>query len=137
MAPATAPFPKSMPFRFAAVRSIKLEPASPISGDDTPAAIMKFDVYNELHLSIADLVLAVSVLGEPGGDSSSKSRVVLVRPFNIRVSQVLQPGYSIHYELRMRNLSASCDCLPKVEVLAARVLSDVDDLIPENDRQRN
>jgi len=109
----------------AAVRDIKLEPASPVDGDESPTAMLKFDVYNEVDLSIAGVVVSVSVLGESSG-LTPEVRPVLVRPFKIRVSQVLQPGYSVHYELRMKNISADCDCLPRVEVVEARIVEELE-----------
>jgi len=122
----------TLPSRFAVIRDVKLEDARPLPGDEAPVTILKFDVYNELDLSIADVVVAVSVLGPEAG-TAPLSRDVVVRPFKIRLSQVLEPGFSVHYELRMKNLSATCDCVAMLEVLDARVVGEtVDAAVPSH-----
>jgi hypothetical protein len=110
------------PKRFVAVtavtiRNVALEPADRI--DDVESTTLSFDVHNESDASVGDIAVSISIL-DPNEDSSD--RRVVVRPFTIRMKEVLLAGYSMHYELRLRNLSADCSCEPAVELIDARVL---------------
>jgi hypothetical protein len=104
-----------------AARNARLERAEPIG--DSESATLTFDVYNEVDVSVTDIMVSVSVLGTVVPDSPDLRRVV-VQPFKIRLKEVLLAGGSVHYELRLRNLSPDCDCVPTVEVIDARVLAD-------------
>jgi hypothetical protein len=100
------------------VRHVKLRGDEPIDGADSSTLV--FDVYNKTGEKVTDVVVAVSFLDASVPPSSSPR--VIVGPFEIQLKQVLLADYSVHYELRLRNLSAACGCVPKVEVLYARVL---------------
>ena len=101
-----------------AVRHVKLQPDEPIEGAETSTLV--FDVYNGADSSITDVVVSVSFLEATAGHS--KRPRIIVGPFEIRLKQVLLADYSVHYELRLRNLSSDCSCVPAIEVLDARVL---------------
>lgn len=97
------------------IRNIHLDQAQPV--DDSPAATLSFDVHNEGDSTMQDIVLGVSIRehtdgrAEPDGDR--------VKPFKILSHEVLQSGYSLHFELLLRNLSVECDCVPAVDVVDA------------------
>jgi hypothetical protein len=104
-----------------AVRDVKLERAEPI--EDAESSTLAFDVYNELDMAVSGVTISVSVLG-PVREDAAERRAVIVRPFEVRLKEVLLPGYSVHYELRLRNMSAEWECVPQIEVLDARALAD-------------
>jgi hypothetical protein len=69
-----------------------------------------------------DLLLAVSLL-EPRREGAAEDlRLTLAGPFIIHVRAPLQPGYAFTYEVRLRNVSVDCDCVPSVATLSARLL---------------
>jgi hypothetical protein len=105
------------------VRNARLERAEPMG--ESESATLLFDVYNEVDASVTDIVISVSVLGTAVPDSPEVRRVV-VRPFKIHLKEVLLRGCSVHYELRLRNLSPDCDCVPTIKVIDTRVLADTD-----------
>ena len=70
-----------------------------------------------LHSGDASPVPGPAVLGAV--DDPALTRAVL-KPFTLRTEATLEPGYSVDYEMRLRNLSARCQCVPKVEVVSAR-----------------
>jgi len=49
---------------------------------------------------------------------------VVVRPFIVREKVVLQPGYSIEYEVRFQNLAGNCGCAARVKVVSAESIVD-------------
>jgi len=102
------------------VRHVKLQSDDPIEG--APTSTLVFDVYNDTGGSVTDVTVLVSLLDAAAGDS--KTPRVLVGPFKIRLEEVLLADYSVHYELRLRNLSPDCGCVPVVDVLDARVFVD-------------
>jgi hypothetical protein len=103
------------------VRNARLEPVQ--GSDDAQAAVLKFDLYNEGETSVTDIVLSVAVLAGSGRDDS-EPREPVVRPFRIRIDYALRSGYSVDYEIRLRNLVFDSDCVPAIEVLDSRILSD-------------
>ena len=55
-------------------------------------------------------------------NANPSSPRVIGGPFKILMKEVLLADYSVHYELRLRDLSAACGCVPAVELLSARVV---------------
>jgi len=51
--------------------------------------------------------------------STEPSGKTLVRPFKIRGNVVLQAGYTINYEMLLRNLSSDCRYIATVDVVSA------------------
>jgi len=113
-------FPTSSGVLGVAVRHVKLEPDQPLEGAET--SMLVFDVYNETGGSIREVIVSVALVEATAQESRGAG--VVVGPFKIRLKEALLADYSVHYELRLRNLSADCRCLPTVEVLDARVLLD-------------
>jgi hypothetical protein len=103
------------------IQHARLERAEPMAG--APSAMLKFDVFNEGDEDVVDIELFVSVLG-PVKEDAPPLRPVVVRPFKIHVNAVLMSGYSLEYAIRMRNVDAACDCVPNIQVLAGRPLTD-------------
>jgi hypothetical protein len=102
------------------IEHVRLEP--PPSTEPLPSTLLKFDVLNESSGRLTDLVLEVSIV-ETIADSSLRPRV-LVGPFTIQGDVVLESGYTINYEMLLRNFSSVCDCLATVEAVSARSVPD-------------
>ena len=63
---------------------------------------------------MTDVLLEVSILEQLPPGEPLRSRRVLAGPFFVRGTAVLQPGYTINYEMLLHNLSSDCSCVPKV-----------------------
>jgi hypothetical protein len=106
--------------RGVSIRRIRLEPSPTVN--DSEAVVLKFDVRNDTATGMTDIVVSVSLLGPPQGNL--ERRAVLVRPFRIRVGGPLRAGYSLDYEIQLKNLSLQSDCVPEIEVVSARSLDE-------------
>jgi hypothetical protein len=112
---------KQDPANGIAIRHVRLEPSTPVDG--SPSVVLKFDLHNEGWTSVTDIVLAVSMRTR-GGDNAKEAPKV--RPFKIRIRNVLLAGYSFDYEIRLRNVSLDPAHMPEVEVVdAQRAVDDV------------
>jgi hypothetical protein len=105
-----------------AIRHVRLEPSTPVDG--SPSVVLKFDLHNEGWTSVTDIVLSVSLR-----NSDSDRPIELpaaVRPFTIKIRNVLLAGYSFDYEIRLRNVSLDTVKTPEIEVVdAQRAVDDV------------
>ena len=100
------------------VRNIRLEASPPV--DEAESATLKFDVHNESLRNLASMVLSISLVEAPRDGSVDAVPTVLVGPVKVLATRLLLPGYTVHYELRLRNISSDCGCVPTVDVLEAR-----------------
>ncbi|MET0214023.1 MAG: hypothetical protein ABW292_13515 [Vicinamibacterales bacterium] len=50
----------------------------------------------------------------------------LVRPFKIRGHVVLQAGYTVNYEMLLRNLSPDCRCIANVDIVSVHWLPEAE-----------
>ena len=103
------------------VQNIRLEPG-PLA-ESSPSTTLKFDMLNDGASHLTNIVLEVSIVKERQEESDTRQNV-LVQPFTIREKAVLQPGYSMEYELRLRNFSPDCGCVPRVNVVSVESLAD-------------
>jgi len=86
---------------------------------------LKFDLHNIGWTSVTDIVLAVSLHSGTRGNAPDASSEA-VRPFTIKIRNVLMAGYSFDYEIRLRNVSLDTASAPEIEVVDAhRVVDDV------------
>jgi hypothetical protein len=105
------------------VKNVRLEPGR--AADAPSSTTLKFDMFNEDSRSLTDIVLEVSIVKSPQSDDPAGAPQVLVRPFTVREKIVLQPGFSMTYEVRLRNISGDClACTARVEVVSVRSLDD-------------
>ena len=106
--------------RLLRVENVQLE--APVRAEASPATILKFDVFNGTSAPLTDLVLEISILEKPA--RMELTGRALVRPFKIRGSVVLQAGYTINYEMLLRNLSSDCRCIANVDVVSVHWLPE-------------
>ena len=99
-----------------AVRNVQLASAPPV--DEEPSAFVRFDVFNEGEQDVSPVVVEIAILETPPRVGEAVPLPTpLVGPFRIRAKTALKAGYSVHYELRLRNVFASCDCIATVDVV--------------------
>jgi hypothetical protein len=104
------------------VENVRLE--VPVTAETLPSTLLKFDVFNGGSTPLTDLILEISILEKPV--SNELFRKALVRPFKIRGNVVLQAGYTINYEMLLRNLSSDCTCAATVDVVSVRWLPETE-----------
>jgi hypothetical protein len=102
------------------IDNVRLE--TPLHAEASPSALLKFDVFNGGSTPLTDLILEISIV-EKSAAKELAART-LVRPFQIRGNIVLQAGYTINYEMLLRNLSSDCRCVTNVDVVSFRWLPE-------------
>jgi hypothetical protein len=100
------------------IMNVRLE--TPPADAPRPAAVLKFDMVNDGDLSVTDIVIQITMLEKPRAEHVLGSPRFIVKPFTIQGSVTLDAGYTVNYEMLLRNLSAACECVPKVVVMSAR-----------------
>jgi len=99
-----------------AVRNVRLASAPPVEED--PSAFVRFDIFNDGEQDVSPVVVEISILETlPRFGNTMPIPITLVGPFRIRANTALKAGYSVHYDLRLRNVSALCDCAATVDVV--------------------
>lgn len=100
------------------IQNVRLEPAPPL--DERPTVRLKFEVHNTGPAAIADLLLTASlVTRQPEGDVW---RAIVAGPFIIHIKSALARGYTFEYEMRLRNVTIDCNCVPIIATLSAGAL---------------
>jgi hypothetical protein len=99
------------------IRNIRLEPAPPI--DRFPSARVKFELHNDGSDSLTDIMLRLSLI-ERSRNHPNTQPTIVAGPVTIRSKAVLSPGYSLAFEITLRNVSADCRCVPTIDVVDAR-----------------
>ena len=111
-----------------AIRHVRLE-ASP-AVDGSPSVTLKFDLHNVGLTSVTDIVLEVSLHSTTSPRGATRGKAVdaseVVRPFTIKIHNVLMAGYSFDYEIRLRNVSLDATSAPEIEVVDAHRVADID-----------
>jgi hypothetical protein len=102
------------------VENVRLE--APVSAETLLSTLLKFDVFNGGSIPLTDLILEISILEKPAVNELSGK--ALVGPFKIRGKVVLQAGYTINYEMLLRNLSSDCSCEATVDVVSVHWLPE-------------
>jgi hypothetical protein len=101
------------------IRNIRFKAAPPVNG--SPAARVTFEIHNESQHSLADIVLAVSLVEPRSRNDPKAERAIVAGPLTIQSKAVLLPGYSFDYDVTLRNISSDCRCVPAVRVVQARL----------------
>jgi hypothetical protein len=112
------PRPVDAAARLLTVENVRLE--APVHAEASPSTLLKFDVFNGASTPVTDLVLEISILEKPALTGLSGRAVV--RPFKIRGSVVLQAGYTLNFEMLLRNLASDCSCIANVDVVSVQSL---------------
>lgn len=88
----------------------------------TPSTLLKFDMVNDDTLRLTDIRIEVAVFEKGATLIDPNATRVVVRPFTIRGRETIEPGYTVNFEMLLRNLSADCSCRATVNVISARPL---------------
>jgi hypothetical protein len=105
-----------------AIHRVRLEPSAT---EASPAAVLRFDATNEGSDRLTDIVLEGAIEAKPDSSDEPRSRRLIAGPFTIQVAAILEAGYTIEYEVLLRNLSLECRCIPTVRVVSVRSLTSV------------
>jgi hypothetical protein len=97
------------------VHRVRLEAAPPPI--PKPSVVLKFDVVNDGLVPRSGVILEVTILERPSADAD---RHVVAGPFTIRGDVNLQAGYTLNYEMLLRNLPSDCDCVADVTIVSDR-----------------
>jgi hypothetical protein len=103
------------------IKNVRLESAPPSAAN--PSALLKFDMVNEGSLRLTDVLLEIALVERKLPDTEGAPRVI-VGPFTIRGNVTIDSGYTVNYEMLLRNFSVDCGCVANVFVLSARAMAD-------------
>jgi len=99
------------------IRNLRLERTPTLEIE--PSSTLTFDMVNIGPTSITHVVFELSVVSKAQADDFQHPALVLVGPYKLRTRFILDPGYTVHYELRLSIRPDDCECLPRVTVLSA------------------
>ena len=118
----TAPEGSSKQLAALRVERVRLEAAA--GPDAEPAAALKFDLVNTTQQRLTEVVVEISIADKPLPEPAPATTRMLVRPFRLQGDVVLEPGYSVGFNVLLRRLSADCECAASVRVVSFRFLLD-------------
>lgn len=104
------------------IKNVRLE-AAPRSAQK-PSAVLKFDMVNEGSRMLTDVLVEIAILKRELPDTEVGAPRVIVGPFTIRGNVTIDSGYTVNYEMLLRNFSADCGCVANVVVVSARAAAD-------------
>jgi hypothetical protein len=104
------------------INNVRLEAAPPDA--PKPSAILRFGLLNDGSMRVTDVLIHIVIVETGDVDDQASSASVIVGPFTIRGNVTIEAGYTVHYEMLLRNLSSDCGCVARVRVLSSRPLSD-------------
>jgi hypothetical protein len=98
------------------IHRVRLEAAPPAA--PKPSVLLKFDLVNDGLLTVRNVVLEVAIVERPSIDAATAALHVVAGPFTIRGDIDLQAGYTLNYEMLLRNLPSDCNCSANVAILS-------------------
>jgi hypothetical protein len=105
------------------IGNVRLEAAP--AAEPAPSTVLKFEMLNQGLQRLTDVLLEIVIVEKQDLDHDDVGLPrLVVGPFTIRGSVTIESGYTVNYELLLRNLSSDCGCVATVSVVSARALSD-------------
>jgi hypothetical protein len=101
------------------INNIRLDTPGPDAPQ--PSTTLKFDLWNDGAVAITDIQLQVAIIQRRDAHDEAVPRV-MVGPFTVGGHATIEAGYTVSYEMVLRNLSSDCQCLANVRVVSARAL---------------
>jgi hypothetical protein len=98
--------------------NVRLEPAPDFEA--APSMNVSFDLANDSSVSFTNIVIQIRILKTPISSNPTLASTLIAGPFSIRTKIVVEPAFTINYQLRLRNLSSDCDCIAQVEIISSR-----------------
>ena len=86
--------------------------------DLSPTTDVSFQLTNRAATPLRDVVLEIAMVSETDSNETGTA-LVLAGPVVVRSSYELQPGFTMMYEMRLKNFSIECECHPVVKVASA------------------
>src|SRR5919198_4218388 len=81
------------------------------AGLTAPSSMLKFDMFNESSGTLRDPVLEISIVEKRNAEDTIALPRMLAGPYTIKTNVILNAGFSISYEIMLRNLAPDCDCV--------------------------
>ena len=106
-----------------ALRIARVRLEAPPEDAAQPSMVLKFDLLNEGLSSVTDVVIEIVIRDKRLAESDPLAARPLVGPFTISGHATIDAGYTIAYEMLLRNLSTECQCAADVRVISARSVS--------------
>jgi hypothetical protein len=103
------------------IKNVRLE-APPLDAPK-PSTLLKFDLLNDGEVSVTDVIIKIAIV-ENGHSTVESVPRFIAGPFTISGHATIDAGYTVNYEMVLRNLSSDCGCRADVNVVAARSSSD-------------
>jgi hypothetical protein len=89
-----------------------------------PSSLLKFDMLNEGDLRVADVQIEIAIVDNKLADDGDLQSRPIVGPFRISGHATIEAGYTVNYEMLLRNLNPECPCVATVRVVSARRLNN-------------
>jgi hypothetical protein len=106
------------------IRHIQLDAEQPV--DAPPSSRLQFDVHNTSPRAVKDIVVRIVMVRSRTADQPDTPRTRVAGPLDVRSSSELSPDYSVHFDIRLKNLGSDCDCEAVIDVLSARYVEEPD-----------
>jgi hypothetical protein len=103
------------------ISNIRLD--APSADAPKPSSLLKFDMLNDSDFRVTDVRIEIAIvekLQERFITDGTSQPHVIVGPFTIRGHATIEAGYTVSYEMLLRNLSTDCGCRAEVRVVSAR-----------------
>jgi len=102
------------------IRNVRLE--APPPNADRPSALLRFDMLNNSTVRMTDVSIEIAIVEKWQSPDQSRMPRVIVGPFTIRGDATIEAGYTLNYQMLLRNLSSDCGCQANITVVSARPL---------------
>jgi hypothetical protein len=101
------------------IKNVRLV-AAPMSSAQPPSAVLKFDLANEGAQRLTDTLVEIVITERQGVKAETLNPRIIMGPVTIRGTATIEAGYTLEYQMLLRNVSAECECVANVVVLSAR-----------------
>lgn len=104
------------------IKNVRFEAAPPSA--PKPSAVLKFDILNDGSLRLTDVIVEIAILEREPFHNEAIAPRVMVGPFTIRGDVIIESGYTVNYEMLLRNFTADCKCVATVGIVSAHAVAD-------------
>jgi hypothetical protein len=100
-----------------AIRHVRLVDADSVDG--VPTVRVRFDVFNLGPTVLTDVVVKIVLVPARRTITWDPIEDTVAGPITIVSHRLLRPGSQMKFDLRLKNVSSDCHCLPKVTIVSA------------------
>ena len=112
------------PVPIASLRIANVRIEVPPADAPKPSSLLKFDILNESDLRVSDVLIEIAIVDNRLPDDGGLRPRPVVGPFRISGHATIEAGYTVNYQMLLRNLNPECPCVANVRVVSARPLSN-------------